>query len=188
MQPDLTPDPSLTSAGARQKKPEWTRQAWLHRFLDRVVFHPREIRGIDQSGAHQKNMATRQMAIGRGCKPGTSDHFVWQGEPSVMCCIEVKHEGGERVSQAAFRTSLARCGFLVVPECRTTAEALAGLREAGMRLHPNAEALAVEYQARMDAALAQFGKSAPKKKRAVSRPRERVHRAAGRISRARLGL
>jgi hypothetical protein len=158
---------------AIQRKPEWIRQAELFRFLERVLLPPCEVRCIDQANAAMANMNTRMMALGRGCKPGTSDVMLWQGEPAVMAAIEVKHEGSERAGQGAFAEALERCGFHAVRECRTTAEALAGLRHAGFRLHGNADNLAVEYQARIEAGLrelaARKGGAGPKRKAPPSR-------------------
>lgn len=150
-----------------QRTPEHCRQAWLHHFLERVVLPPCEIRGIDQANAAKAFVGSRMSAIGRGCKSGTADHWVFQGNPTVVVPIEIKHNTKPTDAQIGTANALSRCGLYVIRECRTTHEALLGLVNAGVRLHANAMNLAVEYQARMDAGLRELA-AGPKK---ASKPR-----------------
>lgn len=73
---------------ATQRTPEHCRQAHLHRFLERVVLPPCEIRGIDQANAAKAHIGSRMAAIGRGCASGTADHWVFQGNPLVVVPID----------------------------------------------------------------------------------------------------
>lgn len=145
------------------------RQSHLHRFLERVVLPPCEIRGIDQANAAKAHIGSRMAAIGRGCASGTADHWVFQGNPLVVVPIEVKHQTKATPAQTGTANAMERCGIQTIRECRTTHEALAGLVRSGVRLHANAANLAVEYQERMDAGLRELA-LAPKQKR-PARPR-----------------
>lgn len=151
---------------ATQKKPEWEIQAWLYRFAERILLPPFEVRCVDHAGAVMANMSTRMMALGRGLKPGFPDMMIWQGEPLLMLPVEIKHEGSERPGQTAFAEAMLRCGSPVARECRKAAELVDALRRAGFRLHANADNLAAEYQARIDAGLRELAatRSAPKKR------------------------
>ena len=162
--------------GAVQRKPEWSFQAWLHRFLERVVLPPCEIRGFDKASIAYAQIGPRMMALGRGLKDGSPDHEAVQGNPLVLVKFECKHgDGVPTPAQIATAIAYERCGVTVARRCRTIADALCALRTAGVRLHPNADNLAVEYQARVDAALRELAArksgAAPKKKRASGKPR-----------------
>lgn len=160
---------------ARQRTPEHCRQAWLHRFLEAVVRPPCEIRGVDNAHAAQSRIGTRMMTIGRGVKAGTPDHWVFQGNPLVVVALEVKHETKPSPAQIGTADALERARVYVVRECRTIADALAGLRNAGVRLFGNADAAAVYYQAQMDGALREMALAAPKK---AAAPRQKRDSAA----------
>jgi hypothetical protein len=150
--------------GATQTKPEWSFQAWLHRFLEKAVLPPYEIRGFDKAGAAYARIQTRMAAQGRGIKDGTPDHFVVQGSPLRMVLIECKAGSGEASdAQKATATAYERCGATVARECRTIREALVALRVGGIRLHANADNLAAEYQERVDAALRALMAKKPRK-------------------------
>jgi hypothetical protein len=189
-----TEAPVERMSGALQRKPEWSFQAWLHRFLNRAVLQPCEIRGIDKAGA-ARNVNSWSMAVGRGVKDGTPDHEVVQGNPLVVVKIECKHgDGGSTAAQEGTATAYERCGVTVIRDCRTMQQALRGLRLAGTRLHANADNLAVEYQARADAALRELElrKGEPRKKGSskprAARPTRGQVSAGHRFTAARLGL
>lgn len=178
-----------------QRKPEWVRQAEFFRFLERVLLPPCEVRSIDQANAAMAHINTRMMALGRGCKPGTSDMMVWQGAPSLMVPIEVKHEGKERAGQTAFAAAMERCGFPVIRECRTTYQLHAGLLAAGFRLHGNTTNLAREYQERIEAGLRQLAllkSGSVKKPKRAAKARHTGRKGSpaqhARITAARLGI
>ncbi len=167
-----------------QKKPEHCRQSWIHHFLDKVILPPRDIRAIDHAGKDMGQFGTRMAALGRGLKPGTPDHLVIQGRPLVVVGIEVKHNTGASGTQTATADAWEACGAVVGRECRTTHDVLATLRRAGMRLHENADNLAVEYQVRMEVGLAELaggvrkkGRSAPRQQKAPARTIARLHKA-----------
>lgn len=165
---------------AHQRYPEQVRQSWLHKFFEAVVLPPCEIRGIDQAGAAKANDASRFAAIGRGCKSGTPDHFIWQGAPPIFVAVEIKHKSSASPAQEATARLLRACGFPVIENCHTAADALTGLRAAGVRLSANADLQAVHYQAQMDGGLRALATPSPKK---AGRPRKsRV--AAGQIKTA----
>jgi hypothetical protein len=152
---------------ATQRKPEYVRQVWIAHFLERALLPFCEVRSVDAANRDMANISTRMMALGRFVKPGTSDILVWQ-EPRLFMGIEVKHEGKETDAQRAFAVIMQRVGFHVARECRSMADVLTGLRAAGMRLHANAENLAVEYEERMQAGLRELASKA--KPRAASKP------------------
>lgn len=182
-----TDAPVRRMAGALQRKPEWSFQANMHHLLDKIVLFPREIRGIDKSGKHQANPNTREMMKGRGVKSGTADHLIVQGHPIRILWVECKSDTDTSAAQDGTADSYERCGVMTVRECRTMAQLVQGLRNAGFRLHGNADNLAVEYQARADAALRELTlrKGEPRKKKASksrpftdSRPSRRALRVA----------
>ena len=157
-----------------QRKPEWVFQAWLSRFLDHVVLPPCEIRGFDVASAAMASPATRFAQAGRGIKAGSPDHEVVQGNPTIIVKLELKAGHGTSTdAQISTADSYERCGVPVIRDCRTVRQALNGIRAAGVRLHGNADNIAVEYQARVDAGLAalQAGKGKPRK---ASKPRDRT--------------
>lgn len=161
-----------------QRKPEWVRQVWVCHYLERVVLPPLEVRSIDQASAAMASQSTRLMARARFVKSGTPDIWCWQGNPFVSVAIEVKHLSTTSDAQRATARALRACGVHVVEECRTTHQALSGLRSAGMRLHANADNLAVEYQERMEAGLRELAEHKPAKKRATRAERPTPGRVA----------
>lgn len=167
---------------ATQRKPEWSFQAWLHRYLEAVVLEPKDIRGFDISSAAMASAPTRFAAMARGCKPGTPDHWVFQGD-RVVVAMECKAGRGVATdAQKATANALERCGITVVRECRTISDALDGLRRAGARVQENAELLAVVYQEHVDAALREIiasggRKRAPGRARTTKAPASRIAQA-----------
>ena len=151
-----------------QKRPEHVRQAWIHRFLNAVVLEPREIRGIDQAGKHQAAIGTRMAIIGRGCAPGTPDHWVFQGNPFTVLAIEIKHETSGTGPQQATARSLRRCGVFVLEDCRTIAQVADALEQAGIRVSHSMRLIIPVYQEQMDAGLREL--AGGKKKPARSGP------------------
>lgn len=162
---------------AHQRYPEQVRQSWLHKFFEAVVLPPCEIRGIDQAGAAKANDASRFAAIGRGCKSGTPDHFIWQGAPPIFVAVEIKHKSSASPAQEATAKLLRACGFPVIENCRTTADALTGLRAAGVRLSANVDLQAVHYQAQMDGGLRALATPSPKKAARPRKPRDNTSKA-----------
>lgn len=146
--------PAKRRPGATQRKPEWSFQAWLHRFLECVVLSPCEVRGFDKASAAFARIETRMMAMGRGVKDGSPDHEVVQGFPLVVVKFECKAGTGQPTpAQIGTANAYERCGVTVARECRSIHQALDALRRGGVRLHGNADNLAVHYQAEVEAAL-----------------------------------
>jgi hypothetical protein len=175
---------------ATQRKPEWSLQAWQHKFLEKVVLPPCEIRGFDVASAAMASPATRLAQLGRGVKPGSFDHLVVQGDPLVVVGFEWKAgRNTSRDAQDATADAYERCGVAAIRDCRTVRQALDGLRRAGIRLHGNADNIALEYQARVDAALRELA-ARPKRAKAPRRDgpsNARVRRGAAAYARVVLG-
>ena len=175
-----------------QRKPEWSFQANLHHFLERVVLPPCEVRGFDKASAAFASIATRMMAQGRGVKDGTPDHFVVQGDPLRLVWFECKAAtGASTPAQIGTANAYERCGITCARDCRTIGHALDALIRAGVRLHPNAPNIAVEYQARVDASLRELKAAAPRKRSSAARAPKPALSAVKRgnaFTRARLGL
>ena len=145
------------------------RRAWIHRFLNAVVLEPREIRGIDQAGKHQAAIGTRMAIIGRGCAPGTPDHWVFQGNPFTVLAIEIKHETSGTGPQQATARSLRRCRGVragSLPDDRSGRRCAGTGRDSGCRT-ACASSFTV-YQEQMDAGLREL--AGGKKKPARSGP------------------
>lgn len=125
-------------------------QAWVDRFIDRVVLQPMHVTGI--LGENQLTDNARARARARGIKSGVHDVYVAQmGARSLW--IELKF-GSNKMSDAQREISrqLTACGIHNAC-CNDMGEVLYALRNSGFQLHANADNLATEYQARADAAV-----------------------------------
>lgn len=185
---DVLPKPH----GATQRKPEHCRQAWIHRFLEKVVLPPCEVRGIDQASSTQANIGSRMMAIGRGCKPGTQDHWVFQNHPFVVSAFEIKHETKARDAQKSTAKLLRAAGVHVHEDIRWCREVLRGLRADGVRITANADYQAIHYDAQIEGGLREIEarKTAPRKasKRQEPRPSQSAVRRWNKGLLGRLGI
>jgi hypothetical protein len=125
-------------------------QCVVDRFLHRVVVAPFWTTGINHENELTDNARAR--ARDRGVKGGVPDVYVCQRGKS--CWIELKWgKNGPSEPQLATHEALADCS---IPRAFAWSihEVLAALRDAGLLLHLNAANLAVEYQARAEAAVA----------------------------------
>jgi hypothetical protein len=102
--------------------------------------------------AQQATQNQRARMAARGQKFGTPDCYVLQGDPTVSAWIEYKVGTNKPTERQLGRMSeIERCGLVAAPAW-DIADVLAILRRAGFRLHGNADNIAVEIQARLDAA------------------------------------
>lgn len=164
-------------------------QGIVDRFLDRVLLPPFWTTGISHENELTDNARAR--ARGRGVKGGVPDLYVCQA-PGLSIWIELKW-GDNQLSgaQSAVRRALMACG-IQCQACWAIGDVIYMLRAAGMRLHGNADNLAVEYQARAEVAVAKAEARAvaphkPGPSRDAKPSAARV-KAANRFTRARLGL
>lgn len=150
-------------------------QGIVDRFIDRVVLPPFWTTGINHENELTENARAR--ARGRGVKPGVPDVYVAQGgHLSRSVWIELKWgKNPPSDAQISVHNQLRACGIFVAT-CRSIGGVLATLRAAGMILHTNADNLAVEYEARAEAAV---HKAETRKPRTTSAPKQRLN-AAGR--------
>lgn len=148
-------------------QPEHRLQSWADRFIDRVVLAPSFITGIDHAGKTTDNARARMAA--RGVKFGISDHYILQGEPTVSAWCEFKHGSGKATDrQEGVMQAIGACGVHTFV-ARSIYDVLRGLRVAGFRLHQNADNLAAEFQARLEAAEAPSRPATAKPRRAKAR-------------------
>lgn len=150
---DLAEPAGTTSGAARatKRRPvqhEHTFQAWADRFIDRAVLPPMFTTGIDHAHTDMAHIGRRAAMQGRGIKFGIPDLFVSQGGRSLW--IELKRGAVVTQTQAAIHDAMRAAGQRVYV-ARTMHEVLAALRDAGLALHGNADALAAEYEARVTA-------------------------------------
>jgi hypothetical protein len=137
-------------------------QGIADRFIDRVMLAPYWTTGINHENELTDNARAR--ARGRGVKPGVPDIYIAQGGRS--CWIELKWGSNQPSdAQIAVHDALTDCQI-----ARSFAWSIHGIMTAllgaGFSLHPNALNIAVEYQARAEAAVA-------KAEERASRPRSR---------------
>jgi hypothetical protein len=164
-------------------------QAVVDRFLDRVVLPPMWTTGINHENELTDNARAR--ARGRGVKGGVFDIYICQAR-GMSLWLECKW-GSNKPSDAQQTVwrQLTACG-ISAGYCWSINDVLNGLRFAGFSLHSNAENLAVEYQARAEAAVATAELRAARPRSVGSKPRERASAAAvkraHRWNAARLGL
>ena len=125
-------------------------QGIVDRFLDRVVTPPFWTTGINHENELTDNARAR--ARGRGVKPGVPDVYVCQA-PGRSTWIELKWgDNPPSDAQVSVHAILTLCG-VARAYAWNVPDVLAALRAAGFALHGNADNLAVEYQARAEAAV-----------------------------------
>jgi hypothetical protein len=167
---------------APRKHPEKTFDAWVDRLIDRIVIPPMFQSLIGHEHTDMASIGRRMALIGRGLAAGLPDRFVAQypianvGRFSVW--LEAKR--GTRLSerQRITHSQMLRAGQNVIT-VNNMAEVVAALRSCGFVLHPNADALAAEYEQRVIAS-----ETAPAKPRTPGRPRAKKA-TAGQVARAR---
>lgn len=144
--PAFGPDPR---APKRRRSPEHTFQAWVDRFLDRVVLPPMFTTGIDHAATDMAHIGRRSALQGRGVRFGLPDVYVCQA-PRTSVWLELKRGSVVSSTQAGVHVAMERAGQDVAV-CHTMLQVLLALRAAGFDLHQNANALAAEYEARVEA-------------------------------------
>lgn len=165
----------MSDTPKRRRSPEWAFQSWCDRFIDRVVLPPMFVTGIDHASQSTDNARARMSA--RGVKFGLPDIYVAQSHRSAW--LELKRGSSVSPSQIAVHNAMRKAGIYVTV-CRTMQDVLLDLYGAGFNLHPNAKALADEYEMRVAAS-----EKAPPKPRAVGVKAARKPRpTAGAIKRA----
>lgn len=165
-------DPAEIGVGRRRprRNPEHVLQAWVDRFIDKVVLPDTFTSGIDHAGQATDNQRARM--AGRGVKFGLPDVFVAQRLNGARCCwIELKRGSALTVRQEGVHLALARAGQSVAV-CRSIFDVLLALRAFGFVLHGNADNIAAEYEARVKAKEGEAARS--------SKPRTAKPRHAGR--------
>lgn len=159
--------PELPAPARVHVQREHVFQAMVDRFLDRVVLPPFWCSGINHENELTDNARSR--ARGRGVKAGVFDLYVCQA-PALHCWIECKW-GKNKPSDAqeAVAEALWNCG---VPHgyAWSVHDVLRVLRAAGMKLHGNADNIAIEYQARAEAAVANAEAKAASKRTGAYKP------------------
>jgi hypothetical protein len=172
-----------------RRHPEASLQSWVDRLIDRIVLPPMFVTGIDHASQTSDNARARM--AGRGIRFGVPDVYVSQLNISTRrsptahpdakfrsCWLELKRGSGLSSSQVAVHAAMRQAGNLV-HVCKTTADVVEALRSSGFTLHPNADALAAEYEQRVIAS-----ETAPAKPRAPGRPRAKKA-SPGQVARAR---
>lgn len=154
---------------------EWRLQTYVDRFIDRVVLAPMFTTGIDHASNTTDNARARARA--RGLKPGVPDVWVSQGSPTRCMFIELKRGSKLSDAQHAVHKSLIECG-VAVETCQSVYGVALALTANGFRLHGNAQNIAREFDARLDAA-----EAAP---RAKSRPLSSYVQSNRKASRSRV--
>lgn len=157
---------------------EHTFQAWTDRFLDRVVLPPMFTSGIDVASRDMTSIGRITKLQGRGVKFGLPDVFLSQidGRLRHACWVELKRGTKVTARQDGVHNAMRLAGQYVYV-CSSMTDILRALRDCGFALHPNADALAVEYEMRVVAK-----ETAPRTPR---KPASRKSRAtAGQIKRA----
>jgi len=161
----------MTRAAASESRQHVAReaafQAIADRFIDRVMMTPFWTTGINHENQLTDNARAR--ARGRGVKPGVFDIYVCQ-YPARSVWLECKWgKNTPSEAQLAVSDALRKC-HVSRAFCWSIYDILRALTDAGFVLHGNALNLAVEYQARAEAAVreAEVKASRPRK---VGKPR-----------------
>lgn len=128
---------------------EWRFQSFADRFIDRVVLPPFFTTGIDHASNTTDNARAR--ARGRGIKPGIADIYTIQGNPPCTLWLELKRGSSVSEAQAIVHHAMAECEVLAFV-ARNIKDVLSALQLAGFRLHGNAANIAIEIEAKLDAA------------------------------------
>lgn len=154
-------------------------QAFVDRFLDRVVMPPFFTSGVDAASKTSDNARAR--AAARGIKFGLPDVYLLQGDPTLSMWIELK-VGANSASdrQRAVGEQIMRCGVRV-SVCRTIEEVHMAIHSAGFRLHGNAWNIAAEMTARWQIAEAAAAAKSAAPKSTIPTRAPRVRPQASRL-------
>ena len=124
-------------------------QAWVDRFIDRVVLPPMFTSGIDVAARDMATVQRRGALSGRGVKFGLPDLFVCQA-PGAILWLELKRGSRVTSSQSGVHNAMRSAGQDVLV-AHTVGDVLRWLLHCGFRLHANAHNLAIEYEERVKA-------------------------------------
>lgn len=130
---------------------EWRFQSWADRLIDRVVLPPMFTTGLDSASQSTDNARAR--AAARGIRSGIPDVFVAQlpgCSHGLSVWLELKRGAPVTTVQEGIHTAMRRAGCAVMV-CRTLREVVAALKDVGFALHPNALAIADEFEMRCEA-------------------------------------
>ena len=141
-------------------------QVWTERFINVVVAPPMMSHANVIEHKDMRNVARVSKLKARGAKFGWPDHYVCQslGTHTRSLHIELKRGSSVSENQNNIHRELRAAGQHV-SVCRTIHEVLQALRDAGFALHGNADNLAAEYEARVDAAYPKKAARKPSKKK-----------------------
>lgn len=172
-------DPAPRRASPNQREHRF--QGWTDRLLDRIILPPCFITAVDQAG--QDTDSARARMMGRGAKFGLPDHWAFQAAPNVACAWELKVGHNIPTPRQEVRMAALRAAGVFAGAAWDLHDVLAIAREAGFRLHGNAENICVELTARWKAD-ERKRESGPAVKRS-SKPRApRATKGALRVGRA----
>ena len=167
--------PPVKKPRAKSRKLEHGFSHWVDHFFDRVILEPGWWTAIDHSGESigrdpQKQMRWREAQKAMGIKPSHLDWYAVQFDavaphrPTAIVWIELKVGSNDATDGQGVTIRLLQERGQVADVAYTIPACLALLRRAGFRLHANADNIAAEVQARVEAA-----RQAPSKKRRASR-------------------
>lgn len=143
-------------------------QSWTDRFIDRVVLPPMWTTGFDIAAIDMAKPERRTKLAARGIKFGVPDVFVAQHRAwDLTCWLELKRGAPVTARQETAHNAMRAAGQRV-SVCRSMADVLRALRHFGFELHENADALALEYEIRVDT-----GEHAPRTPKSPAKPRAR---------------
>ncbi len=155
-------------------QPEWRLQHYGHLMLVRVVLEPCHITGVEHAEAMknkspQSIMRLAQRRKARGIIPGHLDHTVVQAP--LYSQIEWKYGDGRLSPTQSETIRILNAKGFPATCCWSVWEAFEHIRDAGFRLHGNAENIAREIEIRWRAADEAKRGGAAKKKKRSSMPR-----------------
>lgn len=169
--PEITspPDDATERAPIKLDQPEHRFSHWVNALLERIVLEPAWYTAVDHSGpVGQKGETPDQRRIKRlrweqrqrmmGIKPSQLDWpAVVQFDPetfavAAICWIELKRGDNDPTPGQEVTIRLLRERGQIAEPAWDIADVLAILRRARFRLHGNADNIAVEIAAKLDAA------------------------------------
>lgn len=169
----MTDDPPAPRKRPDQREHRF--QAFVDRYIDRVVLPPMFTTGVDQAGENTQNQRAR--AAGRGIKFGIPDVYILQDGKS--CWIELKIDRNNTTTRQLAVMAALRAAGAGALTAWSIYDVWGILRAAGFRLHGNAENICIELTARWQAA----DEAAKTKKPAAYRaPRVRATKAGLRVA------
>lgn len=154
--------------------PEHRLSHWVGMLLEQVLLEPCWFTAQDHSGraiagSPQMQMNWRQKQRWYGVKPSQLDWRIVQCRPFLYAEIELKYGPGKPDNGQETTMRLLSERGIPTGCCWSIREVYDGLKAAGFRLHPDAEAIAAEVAARHAAADLAAGAKAPTRKRSAGK-------------------